>query len=126
MIGFITKGGISALLAICFAAVAYNLDAGWARDTWWFITGMNVGLAFAALFHDRFYASQRRKMREEMHAIGADVVRRMREMHEQHMQSQGRRERAMSEPLCHMRKGKCGFPWCRECPREPAGAQPAT
>jgi hypothetical protein len=80
MIGFISKGGISALLAIGFAAAACNLDAGWARDTWWFIAGMNAGFAFAALFHDRFYAKQQRKMRDEMNAMGNNIIRQMREI----------------------------------------------
>jgi hypothetical protein len=77
---FISKGGISALLAIGFAGVAFHLDAGWTRDWWWFITGVNVGLAFAALFHDRFYAKQQRKMRDEMNAMGNDIIRQMREI----------------------------------------------
>jgi hypothetical protein len=80
MIGFIAKGGISALLAIGFAGVAFHLDAGWARDMWWFMTGMNVGFALAALFHDRIYAEQRRQMRAEMNAIGNDIIRQMREI----------------------------------------------
>jgi transcriptional regulator with AAA-type ATPase domain len=80
MISFIAKGGISAALAICFAAVAYNLDAGWARDWWWFITGMNVGFALTALFHEWLTAKSRRQMRAEMNAMGNDIIRQMREI----------------------------------------------
>jgi hypothetical protein len=80
MITFIANGGISAAIAICFAVVAYNLDAGWPRDWWWFIVGMNVGFALTALFHDWMYAKQRQKMRDEMNAMGNDIIHRMREI----------------------------------------------
>jgi hypothetical protein len=80
MMMFIAKGGISAAIAICLAAVAYNLEAGWVRDCWWFIAGMNAGFALAALFHEWLTARARRQMRDEMNAIGNDIIRQMREI----------------------------------------------
>jgi hypothetical protein len=80
MITFVARGGLSAAIAICFAAVGYSLDAGWARDWWWFVTGMNVGFALTALFHQRLTAKSRREMRDEMNAMGNDIIRQMREI----------------------------------------------
>jgi hypothetical protein len=80
MITFVARGGISAAVAIGFAVVAFSLDAGWSRDWWWFISGMNIGFALTALFHEWLTARSRRQMRDEMNAMGNDIIRRMREI----------------------------------------------
>lgn len=55
------------------------LTAGWLQIWLVFVTGINAGFLLFWVMFDRIYAKQREKMRDEMNAIGADIVRRMHE-----------------------------------------------
>jgi hypothetical protein len=75
--------GFNCTLAAALGALALLFD-NWVHSWLWFCAGFNFSAAIFTLMSKRLHAKQLHQMREEMHAIGADVVRRMRE-HDAHL-----------------------------------------
>jgi hypothetical protein len=69
---------INVALAIMLGALALIYD-NWVRDSLWFCAGIQIGFAIMWAMAEYQQALAREKMKAEMHAIGADYVRRMRE-----------------------------------------------
>ena len=78
-----TNVGINVGLAIFLGACALVYDT-WVRDWLWFCAGVQVGFAIMWVMAEYQQAIAREKMKAEMHVIGADTVRRMHEMYDQH------------------------------------------
>src|SRR5262245_49021182 len=75
---------LNCALAAGLGALALLFD-NWVHSWLWFCAGFNFSAAIFTLMSKRLHASQMRQMRDEMNAIGADVVRRMHE-HDRYQQ----------------------------------------
>lgn len=73
-------------LALLCAALTLSTHTEWVRAWLWFCAGVQVGFAIFWLMHEYYQRIERARIRAqmqaEMHAVGAEYVRQMREMYD--------------------------------------------